>query len=436
MGSNIYDAPFYKPPKVATPFPGSVVMGRIGLFKNADWSSESVTIDTNNFQYPEGWAFSFSGTNLQDATTWIAFCLPPGTVCTLFDNVVKNPPENPYDFSGLGICVDLIGNGATQTVDLQAYGASGTLSAGIWRQVTLSEGWFQLFRDAGCQGPFNTIFLDEWPTGKANSLSGWWIDKQASSINYPCLTPPQQLVLSANSDGTGQSVTVGAANAFGSFTKPATADFASSKMNGKIQSFTCAVIPPVQAIIEQATVPYSVTIPAEGQTFLETVSGINAGSQPVQISLPVAQSQSLTISQTTTLQYSMSVTVSTTVSVTDGLPGDTTTGSITTSFTATVSDTTTKTTSKTQTLQLGATPTFSAPPQTNYSATASISFGDLPPTPVTTTGQFYYTQNLPGSILDPSSGYYMLTSPVIVNVTGAVSTQVSIDVTETPLSPG
>lgn len=434
MASNTYVAPFYKPPAVATPISGNLRPGLIVLFKDASWSSDSLIIDTTSSQYPEGHAFSFSGTPLQDAATWIAFCLPAGTVCTLFDNVISNPSSNPYNFAGAGVCVDLIGNGENQTVDLEAYGANDCLSAGIWRQENLTEGWFQLFRDANCSGPFNTIFLDEWPTTTANSLSGWWINKEASSINYPCLTPPQVLTLSANSDGTGQQIALGAANAFGSFDLDVTVNFADSGMNDKIQSFTSAIIQPVKAVIQSATSNYTVPIP-QGQTIQESISGQNISPEPIQIVLQIAQSQTYTVSSTTTLQYTVSATVSTTVTVTEGVKDvDSTSGSITTSFTATKSETTSKTQTQTQEFQLGQTITFTGPAQTKYTATASVSFGDLPLTTVTTTGLFYYEQELPGSTLDQASGLWVLTTPVVVNLAGAVGTQVTYTSTAGPIT--
>ncbi len=436
MSSNFYDPPYFRPPTTATPYPSQVQLGQIVLFKDDNWSSDSLTIDTTSSLYTEGQAFSFAGTKLQDAATWIAFCLPIGTVCTLFDNVVKKPPQNAYDFSGLGVCVDLIGNGATQTVDLKAYGADNALSAGIWRQVTLSEGWFQLFSGPVNQGPFNTIFIDEWPTGEANSLSGWWINQKGTSINCPCLTPPQVLVLSVNSDGSGQQVALGATNPFETWNNNGVSYFSDSGMNGKIQSFMATLIQPVQAIILSTTTNYTVAIP-QGQTIIEPVNSSNGGSQNVEIQLPVAEGQTYSITQTTTLQYTMSTTISTTVTVTEGIKDvDQTSGSITTSFTTSSSQTASKTTTDVQSFQLGATITFLAPPKTNYSASASVSFGTLPQITLTTQGQFYYEQDLPGSVLDPPSGLYVLTTPVVINVAGAVGTQVSFNVTSTPDTSG
>ncbi len=435
MASNIYDAPFYKPPKVATPYSGNIQPGQIVLYKNNSWTSQSLTVDTNSSQYPEGYSFSFSGTPLQDAATWIAFNLPPGTVCTLFNNVVSL--SNSYNFAGAGICVDLIGNGQVQTVDLVAYGANDILSGGIWRQVDSSAGWFQLFADVNSAGPFNTIFFAEWATATVNSLSGWWINQKASSINYPCLTPPQLLTLAANTDGSGEQVALGAANAFGTWTNAATLNLTDRGMNDKIQAFKCNVIQPEKAVIQSITSDYTVSI-SPGQTIEESISGTNSTSEPIQITLQIAQTQTYTVNTQTTLQYSMSATVSATVTVTEGVPDvDSTSGSITTSFTTASSQTTSQSYTSQQSFQLGQQIVFSAPPQTKYSATASVSFGTLPTNPpiqVTTTGQFYYKEKLPGAVQDPTTQLWVLNTPVVVNLGGVVGSQVVFNSSATPIS--
>ena len=437
MGSNIYVAPFYYPPTVATPYPGGIQPGQIVLYKDESWTSQSLTIDTNSPQYPEGYPFSFVGTPLNDAATWIAFWLPVGTVCTLFQNVLGNPsPDNPYNFAGAGICVDLIGNGQIQTVNLIAYGANDMLSAGIWREVDVSEGWFQLFLDSNYSGPFNTLFADEWPTGKPNSLAGWAINGNASSVNYPCLTPPQVLVLTANSDGTGQQVSFGAANPFGTWATVAQANLGDSGMNDKVQAFALNLYQPQKVLIQSVTSNYTIPI-GPGQTIEETVSGTNTTSATITIDTQIAETQSYTVSNETTLAYSMSATVSTTVTVTEGVPDvSQASGSITTSFTAETSESTSRSYSSSQTFSLGQEITFTVPAQSKYKATASVSFGTLPSIQVQTTGQFYYQPKLPGALQDPATGLWVLDNPVVVTLGGAVGTQVTFYSEAEPIVTG
>jgi hypothetical protein len=437
MGTNVYDAPFYKPPTVSTSYPGNIPSGQILLYKDADWGSDSLTIDTTSSAYPEGYPFSFSGTGLDSEATWIAFNLPEGVVCTLFDYSISPPSSStPFSLAGAGVCVDLIGNGDVQTVDLFAYGANDRMSAGIWRQVDMSAGWFQLFRDTNSEASFVTIFLAEWPVATANSLSGWDINSIASSINYPSLTPPQQLLLWTNTDGSGPAVALGATNPFGTFATPATVNFTDRKMNDKIQSFTYNIIPPVMATIQSVTTDSNLIMLNGGQTVEETINGQNNSSAPVTIATNVFQNQSYSLTNTTTFQYQLAVSLTVTLSMTAGVKDiDSTTGTITSQYTATSSETTTNTITQTQLFQAGQTITFTAPAETAYSATASISFGALPPTTVKTTGSFYYKQNLPGSVLDEASGLYMLNMPIVVTLDGLIGTQVSFQVSGTPIGP-
>ncbi|MGQ5525458.1 hypothetical protein ACUHMQ_19640 [Chitinimonas sp. PSY-7] len=431
MGSNVCQQPFYVPPRTSTPYTGTCKPGQIILFKDNNWNSTSLTIDTNSSQYPSGHFFSFSGTSLQDKATWIVFNLPENVVCTLCNNVVPNAV--PYDFSNSGVCVDLIGNGKIQTIDLAAYGANDCLSGGIWRAVKSNQGWFQLFSDTVERGTFATIFLSEWPISKPISISNWWLQDKVSSISYPCLTPPQLLKLSDRSDGGGQSITVGASNAFGTSNKPAVLDLTNSGMNDKVSSFSYSLISPVKTVVSSTTV--DVTSPIiPGQAYVQTIKGTNASTEVVTITDTVAVGKSVEISNTATQQYETTASISATVTSTVGIPDvSSIQTSLTTSFSVTSTTSSSQTTTNTNKVDLQQQIVFNVPAQSSYSAIATISIGQLPPTTVTQDGLFYYDQNLPGSIKQ-NDGTYLLTSPVTVNITGEVGSSVHVDVKSTPLT--
>ncbi|QEL57322.1 hypothetical protein [Chromobacterium paludis] len=431
MGNNVYQPPFYVPPKTSTAYPGTCPSGQIILYKDNNWNSASLTIDTTSPQYPSGHFFSFSGTSLQDNATWIVFNLPEGVVCTLCDNVVQN--ANPYDFSNAGVCVDLIGNGQTQTIDLVAYGANDCLSGGIWRDVELDQGWFQLFADTTQRGTFATIFLTEWPTAQPVSIAKWWLQDKGSSVNFPSLTPPQQLTLSNNADGSGQSITLGASNAFGTYTTPAAVDLTTSGMNDKVSAFSYSLIAPVKTVVSSVTVDVDSPI-LPGQTFTETIKGTNASSEVLTVTDTVAVGKTVEISNTTTQQYETMASISATVTATEGVPDvDSIQASLTTSFSVTSTTSSSQTTTNTNTVSLEQQITFNVPPQSSYSGVATISIGQVPPTTVTQNGLYYYSQNLPGSVKQPD-GTYLLTSPVTVNISGEVGSSVQFTVTSTPLT--
>ncbi|UTH75686.1 hypothetical protein [Chromobacterium sp. IIBBL 290-4] len=430
MGNNVYQQPFYVPPRTSTPFTGSCQPGQIILFKDNNWNSPSLVIDTNSPQYPASNFFSFSGTSMQDNATWIVFNLPENVVCTLCNNVVQN--ANPYDFSGAGVCVDLIGNGQVQTIDLVAYGANDCLSGGVWRNVDSSQGWFQLFYDTGERGTFATLFLSEWPIGTPVSIAKWWLQDQGSSINFPSLTPPQLLKLSDNSDGSGQSVSVGASNPFGTYSKPAVLDLTDRGMNDKVSSFSYSLISPVKTVVSSVTVNVDASI-QPGQTFTETIQGTNASSEVLTVTDTVAVGKTVEISNTTSQQYETTAAISATITATEGIPDvDSIQASLTASFSVTSTSSSSQTTTNTNTLNLQQEITFNVPAQSSYTGIAKISIGQVPPTTITQTGQFYYSQNLPGSVKQ-ADGTYLLTSPITVNVTGEVGSNVQFTVQSTPL---
>jgi hypothetical protein len=459
MGINKYDPPFYKPPEASDPYPGDIPSGQIILFKDASWGSESLIIDTTSGAYPAGYPFSFSGTGLQDNATWIAFKLPTGTVCTLFDNTVNlaagSPPFNP---AGAGVPVDLIGNGEVQTVDLDAYGANDRLSGGIWRQVDLNDGWFQLFRDTNCQASFITIFLSEWPTNTPVSLNGWDIDGQASSVNYPALTPPQVVVLTNQTDGTGYSLALGATNPFPSGNSatatPATVNLTDRGINDQVHSFTYTIIEPVKAVIDSVSIAPTLD-PEKGYGVSESIIGTNYSPEPVVIATNVFENLTYTVTSTTTLQYTTAVQLTVSSQVTAGIKLSAFSASdqetITTQVTTTIQDTYTKTVTTTEVFQAGQTITFTAPPSSTpvntsasstatprgaaYAAVATITLGNLQSDQdpmaqvVTTTGHFYYRQNLPGSVPDPANtGLFILDMSITISLSGLIGTQINFDV--------
>ncbi len=459
MGVNTYDPPFYKPPVVSEPFPGDIPSGQIILFKDASWGSDSLTIDTATGAYPSGYPFSFSGTGLQDQATWIAFNLPEGTVCTLFDNTINlaagAPPFNP---AGAGVPVDLIGNGAVQTVDLGAYGANDRLSGGIWREVDLDDGWFQLFRDTNNEGSFISVFLSEWPVNTPVSLHGWDIDGQASSVNYPSLTPPQVVVLTNNADGTGFPVALGATNPFPSgdsaTVTPATVNLTDRGINDQAHSFAYTIIEPVKAVIDSVSITPTLD-ETKGYAVSETIIGTNYSSEPVVIATNVFENLTYTVTSTATLQYTTAVQLTISSQVTAGIQlsglnfSDQET--ITTQITTTIQDTYTKSVATSEAFQAGQTITFTAPPSSApldtsassgetpkgaaYAATATITLGNLQSDQdpmaqvVTTTGHFYYRQNLPGSTPDPAgTGLFVLDMPISIMLSGMIGTQIYFDV--------
>lgn len=326
------------------------------------------------------------------------------------------------------------------------------------RQVDLNDGWLQLFRDTDNQGSFITIFLSEWPTNTPVSLDGWDIDGEASSVNYPSLTPPQVVVLTNKTDGTGYSVALGATNAFPSgdspTVTPATVNLTDRGINDQVHSFTYTIIEPVKAIINSVSITPTLD-ETKGYGVSETIIGTNYSSEPVVIATNVFENLTYTVTTTTMLQYTTAVQLTVASQVTAGIQlsglnfSDQET--ITTQVTTTIQDTYTKTVTTTEVFQAGQTITFTAPPSSApldtsasgsatpkgaaYAATATITLGNLQSDQdpmaqsVTTTGHFYYRQNLPGSTPDPAgTGLFILDMSITISLSGLIGTQIYFDV--------
>jgi hypothetical protein len=481
MAQNIFDAPFYKPPATPTPYPNPLQLGDIVLQADALWTATSLTININSGAYPEGYAFRFAvpgGSNQGfSKVTWIAFMLPENTVCTLSGSTIPQVPNGSGSgTNGPGVpgafTVDLIGNGAIQTVDISDYYLLLDLTgqpyflgfiSGIWRQVDYNDGWFQLCYLPNQQGPIRTFFFSDYSPDTPVALGNWGDANHnvAGSVNFPALTPPQLVLLSNKADGTGGQLALGASNAIGSTVIPATLDLNSRGwLNPALQSFTFTFIEPVKAFVDSISVQAPLTIDT-ANVFSENIVGTNYSSEQVQIAANVFENLSTTVTTTTTLQYTNSVQWTLSSQVTAGfhvtsLASLSAQVTVSRQSTSTTQSTSTKTVTTTQVLQLGQTMTFVAPPSGSpvgnasgtapkgaaYSATATISLGTIQGPPpagskapttkelvVTTMGYFYYQQNLPGSQPDPAgSGLFILQMPITVAFAGSIGTQITFDV--------
>jgi len=136
--------------------PPTLPSGTVSLFADDNWGNERATLRTAD--YPESVRHLFDGTPMQDQATFIAFNLPVGTVMTLMDGMV--PPNAGF----CGRCVDLVGTGKTESVNLMSINLNECLSGFSWRKVDLDRGAAGLFADTNFNGDRMTIFLGQWPS--------------------------------------------------------------------------------------------------------------------------------------------------------------------------------------------------------------------------------------------------------------------------------
>jgi hypothetical protein len=264
-------------------------------------------------------------------------------------------------------------------------------------------------------------------------------------------------VLTNQTDGTGYPLALGATNPFPSGNSatatPATVNLTDRGINDQVHSFTYTIIEPVKAVIDSVSITPTLN-QENGYGVSDSIIGTNYSSEPVVIATNVFENLTYSVTSTTTLQYTTAVQLTVASQVTAGIQitplnfSDQET--ITVQVTTTIQDTYTKTVTTTEAFQAGQTITFTAPPSSApldtsasgttpkgavYAATATITLGNLQSDQdpmaqvVTTTGHFYYQQNLPGSVPDPAgTGLFVLDMSITISLSGLIGTQINFDV--------
>lgn len=425
--------PYLVPPPAGTAYPHSIASGTVLLYADPNWTSTSLTLSTSS--YISGAQNSIVGSPLNDKANWVAFNLPAGTVMTLLQNPTTPVSGEPYNFAGAGVCVDLIGNGKVQTVDLAQIGAADSISAFIWRTVDMQSGLFQLFDGAAFDGARNTFFLSEWPPAAVHSLVNWWISDRAASIYFGGLGV-ESVTLYDGGSGEGQTATVA-----GWLSQPSPPATHSQGFNlvergfaDKAASWSWAIKPAVYQVIQPFSVPTTaVADPSLSITQFKqgTNRGVGTVTETAKFTYTVSQAASVMVTHTSTLTYSQST--SFTFGQSWGVKDVSSTSySVTLNFAFTESYTTTDQTTNTttQTVASELDQTVEIPPYSDWTSTLVLQFGKVPATSFKTTAIYYYDEPVPGSVSDPAMaaklGYTALYG-LTVTITGYVSASLSVN---------
>ncbi len=413
-----------KLPAPPTP-PPDVPSGTVRLYRDNNWSSQYLTIDTHN--YASGQRHSIVGSRVQDATTWVAFNLPVGTVMTLADNYVVAPGRPIYDLKDLGVVADLVGTGKTEAVDLAKININDKVSMLFWRRVDLAIGAIELYEHANFGGNRTVLFLADWPRDAVHALTHWYIHDRASSARWSTLLDTQKASLYANADGTGASYPN--IKGWGSFRE--VADFGSVGFTDKLSSFSWSGLVPMKELIE----PVQINLGPFGQSgtsLYAHASGRNDSSQPSKQTVTLQQSNAETVTLTVTNTF----TVGTQVSFSFKTNYVVAESSMTVQLSFTYAHTETSTTTVTNTTNLSVVQDFSVPAYCDYEATLMVQLGVLPPTATYSTAAWrWYVDQLSGSALDPSNGWYKRRETVTFQLSGSLACGTRLDVKATPL-PG
>lgn len=410
-------------PSVATPYPNlyDVPSGTVILYGDAAWNDNCLPLMT-------GWAvsgrqYSFVGTALENKATWVAFNLPAGVAMTLLATANSGVAGEPYNFANCGVCVDLIGNGEIQTVDLTLVGADNSLSGYIWRNVNMNDGLFQLFEHENFTGKRNTFFLGEW-SQSFHTLGQWAISGIASSAYFNGLSV-QSFALYDNAAGTTTSTTAPTCVDFAGWLDIGSmANFKALGFDNKTLGWSWSLLTPLFSTVA----PFSVTVENVTQdpslSVTSTITGSNTGGATIvdEVSVTSENQQSMTLSvsesQTTGSVRDFKWTVEESAEV-EGT-GEKSSYDINLSFSQDHTRSEDKQTAVTETITLQVDQQIAVPANCAYSSTLTVFFSAIPRTPFTAPGSFYYDQPVPQSVLDPDMSASM-NKPIYVvtqDVTG------------------
>jgi hypothetical protein len=407
--------------------PPQIPSGTVSVFQDDNWGSARLDLSTVDFVPDERQTIQSS---MFDSATWVAFNLPVGTVMTLMDNVQPvDPSKGAADLSGCGQCVDLVGTGQTEAVDLGSVNMNDSVSSFFWRTVDLTLGAIELFGDAGFAGGRSTIFLSEWNSGTVYDLSQWWLQDALSSVRWSTLTDRQTAILFDNSNGTGNQFN----NIKGWGSTKEVSNLEDLGFNDTASSFSWTAVVPMKEIIAPFNILSSTTSGSSELTSVVNGTNNSSLSQPVTVSLQNTNAQTVTVATQDQTVTGISSTL--TITEQEGLKdvaSETVACAVTVSFSYTQS--TTKTTSQTQTIALSISQTVNAPAYTTYTATLLVNIGQIPPTFYQTSAQRWYNVPVTGGVVDPANnGWYMRVEPVKIYMAGSLASNSTVSINTTPI---
>lgn len=409
--------------------PPEIPPGIVRLYRDDNWAS--ATLDLSTKSYRPGSRQSIAGTPMQDAATWVAFNLPVGTVMTLLTNDVPQASGKLVnDLSGAGPCVDLVGTGRTETVDLTRLSMNDAVSAFFWRTFDPRLGAVELFEHSNFGGNRAVLFLSEWPPGVVTSIADWWINDRVSSARWTTLDDRQSVSLYENADGGGRSYQ----NIQGWGDTRENANLSDANFNDSLSSFRWDGLIPMKE--EVAPFTLDATLDMAGATSITSESsGTNNTSLPQTTTVQLSRSDAQTVTLTSTDTHVVGTTISLETSFSVSYAGATAGVKLTVGLNFSYTHTQSTTTSTTTTIALNYSEPVTAPPNTNWTATLVVQIGKLPPTPYKTTAVRWYDQPVAGGVQDPTNNnWYKRTEQVTGLIAGGLGSRLQSNVTATPIS--
>jgi hypothetical protein len=365
----------------------------------------------------------------QNKITWVSWNLPLGTVMTMteFDKTLK-ASQIVADLADCGRCVDLVGTGKTEVVDLVTLDMNDCFKGFFWREVDLRLGAVEIF-DATKEGlkgnkkwARQTIFLSEWAPGVVHGIGSWLMNDKISSARWNSLVDRQTVTLFEHADGSGDQYN----NIKGWGTVKEEPDFHRLDHGDKFSSFSWKAINPVKEKID----PIILTPDhSNGFTLTSDQSGNNGGKQvlPVKLTITKANTEEITVETTDTTATSVGATLETTAKA--GVEGG---ASYEVKWALSVEHswghTDNKSTKKTETTALSLEQTVNISPERSFEAHLIVRIGKVAEKLYKVKATRWYNQHLTGCVKDGK--LYKRDETVILNISGSLHCKVSTEVKE------
>jgi len=415
-----------KLPSPSSP-PPNVDSGTVVLYVDANWSSRTLQLSLDDYESNQ--RQSIAGTFMQDQATWVAFNLPVGIVMTLMDDNVTqvDAGHQVWELRNCGRCIDLIGTGKTEAVDLTQCNMNDCVSAFFYREVDLAMGAVELYDDANFKGNRNVIFLGEWPLATAISLDGWWLRNRVTSVRWTMLDDRQTVDLFSNTDGTGRSYS----NIRGWGRHKEIADLGQVSFNDAMSSFIWHALVPKKEAIMPFNMDLAVST-ADARTYSDESHGANDSPNTQTANLAVNESHAQAVQVTVINVWRVGTKVTASYSYDAGVAKGSLAVELSFDYTRTESQQTTSTT----TIAMSITDTVSIPPYSYHTASLVVQVGNVPPTKFKTTAERWYDQPVTGGVQDPANNnWYRRTEEVTGTVSGGLHAGATLQMKAVPL-PG
>lgn len=364
--------------------------------------------------------------NLHSQANWILWNLPLGTVMTLTEhNNTLEKGQSVFDLNNSGRCIDLVGTGKTEAVDLGKMGMEDCIKGFFWRKVDLRMGAFELW-DYKMQdtkknemGARQIIFLGEWAPDTVHALWNWNMTDRVSSARWNSLVDRQTVTLFEHIDGGGSRYE----NIKGWGKHKEERDFHNLDFGDKVSSFRWHSITPIKEEVKPIII-----LPDHSRSTIVTgdKSGTNDGAQilPSKVTIMQSKTREVTVETSDTTAGSVSAELKTTTKA--GVEGVAT---MEVEWTLAVqhswSHTATTNTKTAKTDAISIEEGFNVSPHCTYTARLEVRVGKLENKLYKTTATRWYKQPVVGSTKD--GHLYKRDEPVYVNVSGSLHFTTHLD---------